>query len=64
MRAPLPQVSSSSPESQLGLSEEAHILAFVWDASKLPIDSERPLKNPSNKPESSVDHLSESEPGS
>ncbi|KAK5918925.1 hypothetical protein CgunFtcFv8_022863 [Champsocephalus gunnari] len=47
MRAPLPQVPSSSPESQLGLSEEAHILAFVWDASKRPIDSERPLKNPS-----------------
>lgn len=30
------QVSSSFPESQLGLSEEAHTLTFVWDASKLP----------------------------
>lgn len=32
----MPQVSSSFPEFRLGLSEEAHTLAFVWDASKLP----------------------------
>lgn len=36
MQITVPQVSSSSPEPRPGPSEDAHTLAFVWGASKLP----------------------------